>query len=175
LIRFLRCRWLRKVPQRASDFYSLAPAKLSIETVFFCSARFVGRIDIGTQLLNASQKPCLPSCSVPTTVIFSPTLGIISLLNLAKAGVSFCAAAAIVSVSPTRAAAYLAVRHMVGIVAPITVVTSPLHLSSRLRNEIEAENLVGRVCRRYLLRGCPVRAVWTGLGYRIRIPPLMLT
>jgi hypothetical protein len=38
LLVFVRCRWLCKVPQRASNFYSLAPAKLSIETVFSCSA-----------------------------------------------------------------------------------------------------------------------------------------
>ena len=38
LLLFLRCSWLCKMPQRASNFYSLAPAKLSIETVFFSTA-----------------------------------------------------------------------------------------------------------------------------------------
>jgi hypothetical protein len=34
----LRCRWLCKVPQSASNLYSLARAKVSIETIFFCNA-----------------------------------------------------------------------------------------------------------------------------------------
>ena len=38
LLLFLRCRWLCKVPQRASNFYSLARAKLSIETGFLFNA-----------------------------------------------------------------------------------------------------------------------------------------
>jgi hypothetical protein len=50
---------------------------------------------------------------------------------------------------------------------------SRLHSSSRLRNEIEAENLVGRAGRRSLHRGSPVCSDWPGLVYRIRVPALM--
>ena len=38
LLLFLRCGWVCKVPQGASNFYSLAPAKVRIETAFFCNA-----------------------------------------------------------------------------------------------------------------------------------------
>jgi hypothetical protein len=55
LLVFPRCSWL-KMPQGASDYYSLAPVKVSMEIVFFCGARFLGRIDIGTPIVEREPK-----------------------------------------------------------------------------------------------------------------------
>jgi len=53
-----------------------------------------------------------------------------------------------------------------------TVVTSRLRSSSRVRNEIEPESLVGGAGGRNLLCNSSVRGVWPRLGYRIRLQPL---
>src|SRR5579871_2614774 len=51
---------------------------------------------------------------------------------------------------------------------------SRLHSSSRLTDEVEQKNMVGRVSGQHLLCRSPVRSLWLGLGCRICVPPLML-